>query len=126
MAHYLVLFVGTRENLKQVYNNHPLCLSENRTEELFGYDYLAEYTKEELLDGYNPGFNPLRKDFEFTQKDIELYNRFVIEHNFSDCYDIRDNTNNHRITEEMNEGELEKFFIELPEDTHFFVCLGHL
>lgn len=125
MAHYLILFVGTRENLKQVYDNHPLCLGENRTEELFGYDYLAEYTIGELLKYCFPGHYSNGSSYEFTKLDTEAYNVIIREKNFWDCYDIRDNTANHRLTEEMSKDELREFFVELPEDTHFFVCLGH-
>ena len=121
MAHYNVLFIGTKKNLDQIYDNCSLCLSENRTELLFDYDYLAELHKEELL-----GKEVTSKEIEFTKKDKELYKKIIVDKLYHDCYDIRDNTNSHRIKENIAEDKIDKFFENLPEDTHFFVCDGHL
>lgn len=44
---------------------------------------------------------------------------------FNDCFDIRDNTPNHRIIE-LDDRDFDKFFEDLPKDTHFFLCDGHL
>lgn len=84
----------------------------------FAYDYLCPLSKNELLGKGIKKYDS--KDYEFTKEDTELYNKIVQGRMFNDCFDIRDNTSNYRITE-LNDGDFNKFFEDLPKDTHFCV-----
>lgn len=127
MVHCRVLFVGTINNLDQIYANCPDSSSESEAELAFGYDYLEEYPKKVLLgESYNNSSisnNP--NDYEFTKKDLELYDKYIIKRQYYDCFDIRDNTPNHYINA-LNKADIDVFFSTLPDDTHFFLCDGHL
>lgn len=129
MSHCRVLFIGTISNLDKIYADCPDSSSESEAEMAFGYDYLTEIPKDIFLGkkdihGY---FFHDAEACEFTKKDIDLYNKIVIGKLYNDCFDIRDNTSNHRLDWELDtEEEIEEFFKNLPEDTHFFVCSGHL
>ena len=108
MSHFKILMVGTEANLMQIYADCYLCpLSKN---ELLGKD-IKKYDLE---------------DYEFTKEDKELYNKIIQGRMFYDCFDIRDNTSNHRITEELSDKGLDNFFNSLPDNTHLFLCDGHL
>lgn len=123
--HCKVLFVGTEMNLRQIYADCPDSSSETNAEMAFSYDWLSPYSREELL---NKGVHasPIEyKDCEFTKEDTELYDKFILGRYFYDCFDIRDNTSNHRISE-LSDEDIDNFFKSLPEETHFFVCDGHL
>lgn len=124
MAHYNVLMVGTEANLTQIYADCPDSSSETLAEMAFAYDYLCPLSKNELLGKGIKKYDS--KDYEFTKEDTELYNEIVKGRMFYDCFDIRDNTSNHRITEELSDKGLDNFFNNLPDDTHFFLCVGHL
>lgn len=123
MAHYDVLMIGTEANLMQIYADCSDSSSETKAEMAFAYDYLCPISKNFLLGKDTRVYNS--EDCEFTKEDIELYNEIVQGRMFNDCFDIRDNTSNHRITELNDEG-FDKFFEDLPKDTHFFLCVGHL
>lgn len=123
MAHYNVLMVGTEANLMQIYADCSDSSSETKAEMAFAYDYLCPLSKNELLGKNIKKYDS--EDYEFTKEDQELYNEIVQGRMFSDCFDIRDNTSNHRITE-LNDGDFNKFFEDLPDDAHFFLCIGHL
>lgn len=123
MAHYNVLMVGTEANLMQIYADCPDSSSETKAEMAFAYDYLCPLSKNELLGKGIKKYDS--EDYEFTKEDTELYNEIVQGRMFNDCFDIRDNTSNHRITE-LNDVDFNKFFKNLPDDTHFFLCIGHL
>lgn len=124
MAHYNVLMVGTEANLTQIYADCPDSSSETKAEMAFAYDYLCPISKNELLGKGIKKYDS--EDYEFTKEDQELYNEIVQGRMFNDCFDIRDNTSNHRITEELSDKGLDNFFNNLPDDTHFFLCDGHL
>lgn len=124
MAHYNILMVGTEANLMQIYADCPDSSSETRAEMAFAYDYLCPLSKNVLLGKDTRVYNS--EDCEFTKEDKELYNKIVQGRMFYDCFDIRDNTSNHRITEELSDKGLDNFFNNLPDDTHFFLCVGHL
>ena len=127
MAHCRVLFVGTINNLDQIYANCSDSSSESKAELAFGYDYLKEYSKKVLLGELNNNssisYNP--NDYEFTKKDLELYDKYIIKRQYDDCFDIRDNTSNHYINA-LNKADIDVFFSTLPDDAHFFLCDGHL
>lgn len=123
MSHYNVLMVGTEANLMQIYADCSDSSSETKAEMAFAYDYLCPLGKNFLLGKNTRVYNS--EDCEFTKEDTELYNEIVQGRMFNDCFDIRDNTSNHRITE-LNDGDFNKFFDDLPKDTHFFLCCGHL
>ena len=119
MSHLHVLMVETETNLMQIYADCPDSSNETKAEMAFAYDYLCPIEKDLLLGKKVKG---LKFDYEFTKQDTELYDKIVLDERFIDCFDIRDNTSNHRIRDH----ELKKFFKSLPDDTHFFVCDGHL
>lgn len=123
MAHYNVLMVGTEANLTQIYADCPDSSSETMAEMAFAYDYLCPLSKNELLGKGIKKYDS--KNYEFTKEDTELYNEIVQGRMFNDYFDIRDNTSNYRITE-LNDEDFNKFFEDLPKDTHFFLCCGHL
>lgn len=123
MAHYHVLMVGTEANLTQIYTDCSDSSSETRAEMAFAYDYLCPLSKNELLGKGIKKYDS--EDYEFTKEDSELYDEIVQGRMFNDCFDIRDNTSNHRITE-LNDEDFNKFFENLPKNTHFFLCVGHL
>lgn len=123
MAHYNVLMIGTEANLMQIYADCPDSSSETKAEMAFAYDYLCPLSKNELLGKDTRVYNS--EDCEFTKEDEELYNKIVQGGMFNDCFDIRDNTSNHRIME-LDGRDFDKFFEDLSKDTHFFLCDGHL
>lgn len=123
MAHYHVLMVGTEANLTQIYADCSDSSSETLAEMAFAYDYLCPLSKNELLGKGIKKYDS--EDYEFTKEDTELYDEIVQGRLFNDCFDIRDNTSNHRITE-LNDRDFNKFFEDLPKNTHFFLCCGHL
>ena len=129
MSHCKVLFVGTIENLNQIFADCPDSSSEPCAEMAFSYDYLTVYTKNELLgkQPYHKSLYPNEDEYEFTKNDTELYDEIVKKKLYYDCFDIRDNTPNHNLEWELKtEKEIESFFKSLPNNTHFFVCDGHL
>ena len=129
MSHYKVLFVGTIENLNQIFADCPDSSSESCAEMAFSYDYLTVYTKNELLgkQPYHKSLYPNEDECEFTKNDTELYDEIVKKKLYYDCFDIRDNTPNHNLKWELKtEKEIESFFESLPDNTYFFVCDGHL
>lgn len=124
MSHYNVLMIGTEANLMQIYADCSDSSSETKAEMTFAYDYLCPLGKNFLLGKDTRVYNS--EDCEFTKEDTELYNEIIVERRFYDCFDIRDNTSNNRITEELSDKGLDNFFNDLPDDTHFFLCVGHL
>lgn len=123
MAHCEVLMVGTEANLMQIYVNCPDSSSETKAEMAFAYDYLRPISKNELLGKGIKKYDS--EDYEFTKEDTELYNKIVQGGMFRDCFDIRDNTSNHKIME-LDGRDFDEFFEDLSKDTHFFLCDGHL
>lgn len=129
MSHCRVLFVGTISNLFRIFENCPDCLYESPSEIAFSYDSLTVYTKNELLrkQPYHKSLYPNEDECEFSKTDSELYDKIVLKKQYYDCFDIRDNTPNHNLEWELKtEKEIESFFENLPNNTHFFVCDGHL
>lgn len=129
MSHCRVLFVGTIKNLNQIFADCPDSSSESRAEIAFAYDYLTVYTKNELLrkQPYHKSLYPNEDECEFSKTDSELYDKIILKKQYYDCFDIRDNTPNHNLEWELKtEKESESFFENLPNNTHFFVCDGHL
>lgn len=123
MAHYNVLMIGTEANLMQIYADCSDSSSETKAEMAFAYDYLCPISKNRLLGKGIKKYDS--EDYEFTKEDTELYNKIVQGGMFNDCFDIRDNTSNHRIME-LNGRDFDKFFEDLSKATHFFLCDGHL
>lgn len=85
--------------------------------------------KNELLrkEPHHNSLYPNEGECEFSKADSELYDKIVQKKQYYDCFDIRDNTPNHNLKWELNtEKEIESFFESLPDNTHFFVCDGHL
>lgn len=129
MSHCRVLFVGTIKNLNQIFADCPDSSSESCAEIAFAYDYLTVYTKNELLrkQPYHKSLHPNEDECEFSKTDSELYDKIILKKQYYDCFDIRDNTPNHNLEWELKtEKEIESFFENLPDNTHFFVCDGHL
>ena len=129
MSHCRVLFVGTIENLNQIFADCPDSSSESCEEMAFSYDYLTVCTKNELLrkEPHHSSLYPNEGECEFSKADSELYDKIVQKKQYYDCFDIRDNTPNHNLKWELKtEKEIESFFESLPDNTHFFVCDGHL
>lgn len=129
MSHCRVLFVGTISNLDQIFENCPDSSSESCAEMAFAYDSLTVCTKNELLrkEPYYKSLYPNEDECEFSKVDSELYDKIVLKKQYYDCFDIRDNTPNHNLEWELKtEKEIESFFENLPNNTHFFVCDGHL
>lgn len=129
MSHCKVLFVGTISNLNQIFADCPDSSSESRAEMAFAYDSLTVYTKNELLrkQPYHKSLYPNEDECEFTKNDTELYDKIVRKKMYCDCFDIRDNTPDHNLEWELKtKKEIESFFESLPDNTHFFVCDGHL
>ncbi len=127
MAHYRVLMIGTEANLMQIYADCQDSSSESKAEMTFAYDYLVPYKKDYLMGKDKQAYSYFfGEECEFTKRDIKLYNEIIIERSFSECFDIRNNTSDHCISEENCKEGLDKFFENLPEDTHFFLCDGHL
>lgn len=122
MAHCKVLMVGTEANLMQIYADYPDSSSETKVEMAFAYDYLRPISKNELLGKGIKKYDS--EDYEFTKEDTELYNKIVQGGMFKDCFDIRDNTPNHRI-KELEGRDFDEFLKDLSKDTHFFLCDGH-
>lgn len=123
MAHYDVLMIGTEANLMQIYADCLDSSSETKAEMAFAYDYLCPISKNKLLGKGIKKYDS--EDYEFTKEDTELYNKIVQGGMFNDCFDIRDNTFNHRIME-LDGRDFDKFFEDLSKDTHFFLCDGYL
>lgn len=123
MSHCSVLMVGTEANLTLIYAGCPDSSSDTLAEMAFAYDYLCPISKNKLLSKGIKKYDS--EDYEFTKEDTELYNKIVQGGMFNDCFDIRDNTPNHRIME-LDGRDFDKFFEDLPKDTHFFLCDGHL
>lgn len=123
MAHYDVLMIGTEANLMQIYADCSDSSSETKAEMAFAYDYLCPISKNKLLGKGIKKYDS--EDYEFTKEDTELYNKIVQGGMFNDCFDIRDNTSNHRIME-LDGRDFDKFFEDLPKGTYFFLCDGHL
>lgn len=129
MSHCRVLFVGTISNLDQIFENCPDSSSESCAEIAFAYDSLRVCTKNELLrkEPYYKSLYPNEDECDFSKVDSELYDKIVLKKQYYDCFDIRDNTPNHNLEWELKtEKEIESFFENLPNNTHFFVCDGHL
>ena len=129
MSHCRVLFVGTIENLNQIFADCPDSSSETCAEMTFAYDYLTVCTKNELLrkEPHHNSLYPNEGECEFSKADSELYDKIVQKKQYYDCFDIRDNTPNNNLKWELKtEKEIESFFESLPDNTHFFVCDGHL
>ena len=129
MSHYRVLFVGTIKNLNQIFADCPDSSSESCAEIAFAYDYLTVSTKNELLrkQPYHKSLYPNEDECEFSKTDSKLYDKIILKKQYYDCFDIRDNTPNHNLEWELKtEKEIESFFESLPDNTHFFVCDGHL
>lgn len=129
MSHYRVLFIGTIENLNQIFADCSDSSSESSAEMAFAYDSLTVYTKNELLgkEPYHKSLYPNEDECEFTKADTELYDKIVLKKQYHDCFDIRDNTSDHALEWELKtEKEIESFFENLSNNTHFFVCDGHL
>lgn len=124
MSHFKILMVGTEANLMQIYADCSDSSSETKAEMAFAYDYLCPLSKNELLGKDIKKYD--LEDYEFTKEDKELYNKIIQGRMFYDCFDIRDNTSNHRITEELSDKGLDNFFNSLPDNTHLFLCDGHL
>ena len=129
MSHCRVLFVETIENLNQIFADCPDSSSEACEEMAFAYDYLTVCTKNELLrkEPHHNSLYPNEGECQFSKADSELYDKIVQKKQYYDCFDIRDNTPNNNLKWELKtEKEIESFFESLPDNTHFFVCDGHL
>lgn len=130
MSHCRVLFVGTIENLFNIFEECPDLLCESPSEIAFSYDYLTVYTKKELLENlpHHPeSLYPEQEECEFTKDDMELYDKIVSKRQYYECYDIRDETPEHNLKWEFEaESDIKTYFENLPNNTHFFVCDGHL
>lgn len=119
MAHCRLLFVGTKNNLEQIYWDCPDSSSETDAEMAFGADYIT--------DDY--WFND-----EFNINDEHYAD--VVEGRWVYCFDIRDTKHfgdygciNNLGTQQCNEDEYKRLIIEhlrtLPEDTVFFFQDSH-
>lgn len=130
MSHCRVLFVGTISNLFRIFENCPDCLYESPSEIAFSYDSLTVYTKNELLGNlpHHPeSLYPKKEESEFTKDDMELYDKIVRKRQYHECYDIRDENPEHNLEWEFEtENDIKTYFENLPNNTHFFVCDGHL
>lgn len=85
------------------------------------------YNKLIRKEPYHKSLHPNEGECEFSKADSELYDQIVQKKQYHDCFDIRDNTPNHNLKWELKtEKETESFFEDLPNNTHFFVCDGHL
>lgn len=86
--------------------------------------------KKELLGNlpHHPeSLYPEQEDCEFTKDDMELYDKIVRKRQYYECYDIRDETPEHNLKWEFEgESDIKTYFESLPDNTHFFVCDGHL
>lgn len=133
MAHRIILFVGTKDNVQKIYDQCDDSSSEPKCEMAFGADYID-------LDCYFPR----QSSEEFTKKDSDLYQRLLDGNRWSYCFDVRDPENygdygwlniKEQLEEEKGPNLLEKEkrnqqrIIEhiktLPEDTKFFFAESH-
>ena len=134
MAHLRLLFVGTMDNLNQIYANCPDSSSESKAEMAFGADYISTYNEEYYKN--DPWSTP-----EFTKENKELYQE-AIDGQWFYCFDIRDTNNygdfgwvNHlpmeseavydREIEERNHKRVCDALKELPDGTVFFFADSH-
>lgn len=139
MAHCLLLFVGTHQNLQDIYDGCPDSSSESAAEMAFGADYIDEFDK-------SWGSGEFTKDTKETKGTCHLNYSDVVSGNWYDCYDIRDP--NHygdfgwiNIPEQMeemvddafdwrgrikrNNAKVIEALKNLPDDTVFFFADSH-
>ena len=58
---------------------------------------------------------------------MELYDKIVRKRQYYEWYDIRVETPEHNLKWEFEaESDIKTYFENLPDNTHFFVCDGHL
>lgn len=133
MAHLRLLFVGTMDNLEQIYANCDDSSSKTKAELAFDADYISTY-----CEGYknDPWSTP-----EFTKDNKELY-REVVEGQWFYCFDIRDTKNYgdfgwvnglpmeaedcyDREKEKRNHQRVCDALKELPDGTVFFFADSH-
>ena len=82
MGHCLLLFVGTQDNLQEIFNNTPDSSSESSAEMTIGADWI-DWEDEAWGSGE---FTKFTKE---TQGHCHLNYKDVIEGNWYECYDIR-------------------------------------
>lgn len=120
MAHYRLLFVGTKDNMEAIFENCLDSSSESKADMAFGCDYVTSD------HWYNE---------EFTKQDDPYQD--VITGNWVYCYDIRNINhyadyaclNNLNISDIYDSKEYQIKIIEhirtLPDDTIFFFQDSH-
>lgn len=135
MAHCRLLFVGTVENIHQIYADCPDSSSESAEEMAFGADYICEYR-----EGYERQYS--WNTPEFTKAEKEYYQQ-ILDGLFVYCFDIRDtkkygdygwinipsemeevNPNCHE-KEERNKERIINHIKGLPDDTVFWFANSH-
>ena len=82
MAHCLLLFVGTQNNLQEIFNNTPDSSSESAAEMTIGADWVN------WNDEYE-GSGEFTKFTKETKGKLHLNYEDVIRGNWYDCYDVR-------------------------------------
>lgn len=137
MAHLRLLFVGSRKNLQDIYDNAPDSSSETKAEMTIGADWIADYDwmdEEEKDKGWTTD--------DFTKENERLY-KDIINGLFAYCFDIRDpnrygdfacincddyeeyNSNDWRGREERNKKRTIEAIKKLPDDTVFHFAESH-
>ena len=137
MAHCCLLFVGTFQNLQDIYDDCPDSSSESAAEMSIGADWINEY------DDYR-GSGEFTKFTKETKGKSHLNYEDVIAGNWYECYDIRDRNNygsfdclncpdfepyvadgNLLEREKRNKERAIEALKKLPDDTVFFFADSH-
>ena len=82
MAHCKLLFVGTQDNLQEIFNNTPDSSSESAAEMTIGADWID--WEDEVW-----GSGEFTKSTKETRGTCHLNYKDAIEGNWYECYDIR-------------------------------------
>ena len=141
MAHCCLLFVGTFDNLQDIYDDCPDSSSESAAEMTIGADWINEFDD-------CRGSGEFTKFTKETKGKLHLNYEDVINGNWYACYDIRDRHNYGDFgwvnipekmidlsksgknmswdeIEEHNNKQICEALKELPDDTVFFFADSH-
>jgi hypothetical protein len=140
MAHCCLLFVGTIDNLQEIFDNTPDSSSESAAEMTIGADWVD-------WDNKATGSGEFTKFTKETKGSLHLNYEDVVSGNWYACYDVRDP--NHygsfdcincpdfepydpnlrypeaKYREERNKARAIEALKKLPDDTVFFFADSH-
>lgn len=138
MAHCLLLFVGTQDNLQEIFNNAPDSSSESAAEMTIGADWVD-------WDDAAWGSGEFTKFTKETKGRCQLNYKDVVEGNWCYCYDVRDpnhygsfeclncpdyepyieGSRDWDEREKRNKKRVIEVLKKLPDDTIFFFADSH-